>query len=110
MAKVFISGPMTGIEDWNRPAFMEAEYLLRMEGHIVMNPAVLPLGFTWKDYMEISLQMLSACDAVYMLEGWEDSAGARLERRYAIKRGMKVWENEGMLRPDYMTQFEVELW
>lgn len=38
---VFISGPMTGILDHNRPAFHEAAHRLRAHGYHVINPAEL---------------------------------------------------------------------
>lgn len=69
---VYIGGPMTGIPDKGRKAFAEAEKELLQEGYIVLNPAKLP------DNMPAER---------YMLDGWEASRGAAIERRYAEYQG-----------------------
>ncbi|MBN3043321.1 DUF4406 domain-containing protein [Pectobacterium brasiliense] len=40
--KVYISGPMTGIADFNRPAFNEEADRITTSGNIALNPASLP--------------------------------------------------------------------
>lgn len=42
--KIYIAGPMTGYPDYNRAAFNAKASELTAEGHIVLNPAVLPGG------------------------------------------------------------------
>ncbi|EFK4962598.1 DUF4406 domain-containing protein [Escherichia coli] len=42
--RVYIAGPMTGYENFNREAFHKVEEELKREGHTVLNPAVLPDG------------------------------------------------------------------
>lgn len=44
MTKIYIAGPMTGIPDYNRPAFNEYAAKLVEQGHTVLNPATLPDG------------------------------------------------------------------
>ena len=51
--RVYIAGPMTGYENFNREAFHRAEDALKREGHTVLNPAVLPDGLTQPHYMDI---------------------------------------------------------
>ena len=43
--RVYISGPMTGVPDLNRPAFDAAEKRLTAQGHFVINPAELSAMF-----------------------------------------------------------------
>lgn len=89
MAKVYIAGKITGLENY-KALFNKAEGMLWARDHVVMNPAVLPDGFEWKDYMPICFAMINACDMVYMLDNWEDSKGAKLEKHYAEAMGKVV--------------------
>lgn len=89
---IYICGPMTGIKDFNRPAFnLEAE-LLEQGGDVVLNPAVLPSGLSQFQYMDICLAMLRSADAILLLNGWELSSGAQAEMALAHKLGLKVIE------------------
>lgn len=90
--KVFISGPMTGYENFNREAFNGAETALRMAGFSVFNPAWLDFDDFWdyKDIMDIDLEALKHCDYIYQLDGWEQSEGACIEWEYAKKAGIKI--------------------
>ncbi len=94
--KVFISGPMTGYPDFNRPAFMEAETNLKAAGFSVFNPAWLKVdgGFTDQDLMAIDLAALSRCNYIYQLEGWQNSKGASAEWMAAIWSGISTVNKE----------------
>ena len=94
--RVYIAGPMRGVDDFNRPAFDDAEALLRDLGHDVVNPCRLDeeLGFFFKSDEEVTLDHLKeimardiaalyTCDRIAMLPGWEGSRGASLERQAA---------------------------
>lgn len=37
------------------------------------------------------LEILSRCDVVYMLKGWENSQGATIERQLALALGLEVY-------------------
>ncbi|EEZ5178118.1 DUF4406 domain-containing protein [Escherichia coli] len=88
--RVYIAGPMTGYEDFNRPAFHAAGKALSQEGHTVLNPAVLPDGLMQAQYMDICMAMIRSVDAVYLLKNWYQSAGARAELALAEKLGCAV--------------------
>ena len=45
---VYLSGPMTGLPDFNRPAFHAAAAALRAQGYVVINPAEVDLGLNRK--------------------------------------------------------------
>lgn len=85
--KVFISGPMSGYDDFNRPAFMEAEKMLKEAGFDVFNPAWLDVGNEWNkgELLAIDICALSHCDAIFLLKDWDRSTGAQLESAYSIK-------------------------
>ncbi|EFY9242407.1 DUF4406 domain-containing protein [Shigella boydii] len=88
--RVYIAGPMTGYKNFNREAFHNAEEELKREGHTVLNPAVLPDGLTQPQYMDICMAMIRCVDAIYMLKGWQRSAGAKAELALAEKLGYAV--------------------
>ncbi|WP_129991868.1 DUF4406 domain-containing protein [Rahnella sp. CFA14(1/10)] len=90
--KVYIAGPMTGLPHFNRPAFQQAAINLSFEKHLPLNPAILPDGLTEADYMAIALTMLQRAEAIYLLSGWQFSAGARAEHALALKLGLEVIE------------------
>ncbi|EOV0796590.1 DUF4406 domain-containing protein [Yersinia enterocolitica] len=88
--KTYIAGPMTGLPDFNRAAFNAAAKEIAASGHVPLNPAILPDGLSQPDYMCICMAMLQRADAIYMLGGWQSSAGARAEYALAEKLGMEI--------------------
>lgn len=91
--KVFISGPMSGYDNFNREAFMEAEKKLKEAGYSVFNPAwLLGLDSEWDtaSIMAIDMAALSRCDAIYQLDGWRESKGAKAEYRTAEWLGLDI--------------------
>lgn len=95
---VYIAGPMSGLPEFNYPAFNEVAEVLRRAGLQVENPAENPDQQTWLDYMRLSLRQISRADAVLMLEGWQRSRGAAIEQRLAEMLGLQVFYSlEGLL-------------
>ena len=90
--KVYITGPMTGLPDYNLPAFAAAEQALNAAGYDAVNPGARGVieGYTWVDYMKDAIRELLDCDGVAVLEGWSDSNGAKLELEIANALGMTV--------------------
>lgn len=86
--RIYIAGPMTGKPDFNRTAFSLAAVRLSAQGAIPLNPAMLPDGLSEADYMRIGLAMLQCAEGIYLLDGWQDSAGARAEYALAKKLGL----------------------
>ena len=88
-------GPITGREFSNGPAFERAYEFLVRKGHSPINPHALcrhhPADSSHADYMEMCLGAIGRCQAIYMLPGWEQSKGARMEYREATERGMCIW-------------------
>lgn len=86
---IYISGPMSGLPEYNRPAFHKKEAELRAHGCRVLNPAKIG-DLPYEMYWPINRAMLDGSDAIYMLDGWENSKGARKEFAHAVKSGLLV--------------------
>jgi hypothetical protein len=104
--KLYLAGPMTGIADYNFPAFDEAAKQLRGAGHTVFNPAendrmngfdatglqgheAAEHGFDLRTALKQDLSWI--CDhaeGIALLPGWEASKGARAEVALAKALGI----------------------
>ncbi len=87
--KIYIAGKITGEPNY-KEKFDIAAMNLEAQGHIVLNPAELPEGMRAADYMRICFAMIDTADAVYLLEDWEYSSGASVEKDYAVYTGKSV--------------------
>ena len=87
---VYIAGKMRGLPDYGRANFDEAARQLSELGYIVLNPAMLPVGMADTAYMPICLAMVDAADCVYMIDGWQESEGARIEYHYAVCQHKRI--------------------
>lgn len=88
--KVYIAGPMTGIEEFNHPAFERAEEHLRDLGLETWSPHRAFGGDTTLPraaYIEVGIRKLLDCDAIYLLKDWQRSEGAKLEAAVARELG-----------------------
>lgn len=86
--KVYVSGKITGLEPEDYiTRFNEAQEFLEAQGYMVMNPASAmaecTAGFSAEEYLHVCYAMIDVCDAVYVLDNWQTSQGARKELRYA---------------------------
>jgi hypothetical protein len=117
--KVYIAGPMTGIPQFNFPAFDAAAAALRERGLVVQSPAEMDdeedranamasedghylggtsRGKTWGDFLSRDVKMLADEDVseIYVLPGWERSKGARFETvAGALIMGMPIRRLDG---------------
>lgn len=87
---IYISGAITGRDFAEAKAqFDAAEKRLTDAGHRCVNPCSQGLidGYEWADYMRMDIQNLCQCTKIYMLKGWENSKGARLEHHIATEIG-----------------------
>lgn len=102
MSRIYISGAITGTDDFME-RFQKAEEKLKEAGHMVYNPAransYMPDGTSYEEYMKVSFCLLDLADTIYMLEGWENSKGARRELEYAKEKGKAIiFEKENPFR------------
>lgn len=98
MAHIYLSGPMTGLPDYNYPVFNAAADYLRAQGHTVHNPAEAFDGdttHTWTTYMRHDIELILKADEVRVLPGWHTSLGATLEVALAYSIGIPVGTIKG---------------
>ena len=113
--QIYVAGPMTGIPEFNFPAFNAAASKLRAAGHSVFNPAERDIerhggvdiskgnvsgcqdhaakehGFSLRDALADDCEWIChTADAIAMLPGWENSKGARAEWALAHALGHRV--------------------
>ena len=77
MTRVYIAGPMTGLPDFNYPAFNAAAAKLRALGLEVLNPAENPpppCG-TWTGYMRMALKATGGVRSRCVAAGMERQQG-----------------------------------
>lgn len=105
MARLYISGPVTGIENDNFAAFIDAQERLEAAGYIAKTPhASVPCDATWNLAMCVCINRLTThygsrafFDGVALLPGWEQSEGAKLEKAVAEACGIECRPLEGWL-------------
>ena len=94
---IYISGPISGVKDFHKN-FAEAEEMLLERRYNVINPArlntIFPEALPYGAYMQACLALLPYADAVYLLKGWEKSAGAQMELKIAQSLGLLIYEEE----------------
>jgi hypothetical protein len=93
MAKVYISGAITGLEyDAAFQNFENAEQEVKEMGGVPINPMKLDhkKKSDWYDFMEKDIAALLRCEGIYMLKNWGKSKGARCEYVLAKELGLNV--------------------
>lgn len=92
MIRIYVAGPMTGLPEFNYPAFRAAAEELRDLGYDVEDPStnVNPTPGDYHGWLRAGLAQLIWCNAVALLPGWEASGGARLEVAVGATLGMRV--------------------
>ena len=100
MMTVYIAGPFRGPNRWTvkRNVQVAREWALRVAeaGHVPVCPHAMYEDFdgllTDRFWLDATMELMRRCDAVVMIPGWEDSAGARGELKEALSLGMPCWE------------------
>lgn len=91
--RIYISGAISHYPmEQRREAFACAARYLDLNGWEPVNPFDngLPQPGNWREHMRRDIAMLLECDSIYMLLGWEQSKGAKLELDVASSCGIPV--------------------
>lgn len=108
---IYISGQMTGIYNYNFDKFNEVATMLKKDGYYICNPVDILKDLAAKDKIEIyelqrkdimknCIYSLLFCDAIYLIDGWEESDGACLEADIASELELKVY-TESVYRTEH---------
>jgi hypothetical protein len=93
---------MSGFDDFNFPAFFNAEKKLKKSGHVPWNPAQKDIDewgnienikkkANYRDCMRKDLNcLLDWAEAIYLLNGWEQSRGAKIEKALAEVLNLEI--------------------
>lgn len=92
--KIYLSGAISG-RDCREVAldFEAAQTQIRALSDLLpISPLDngLPLDTPWSAHMLRDLEILSTCDAVLMLPGWEHSPGCQIEKIFAERIGLRI--------------------
>lgn len=100
----YLSGPMTGLPDYNREAFDRAYEGLYKAKVKVRSPHLTPWPEMqtqmndeeiWQYFMRRALELELTCTGIILLEGWPSSKGAVLEMNIAASLKMPVFFLDG---------------
>lgn len=95
---IYISGPITGLH----PARVEMQFncakrQLKKFGQYPFSPwdlgKMLPDNFDHEDYLAVDLVILKKMDACLFLEGWENSRGCQVERKFCEKHKIIIYDS-----------------
>lgn len=95
---IYVAGPYSGDIEWNIKRAEEVSIRLIREGHHVITPHKNTAGYeryedkniTYETWMELSLNILSRCDAIYVMTGSQQSEGTQREIEFAKQHNIEI--------------------
>lgn len=101
MKRIYLSGPMHGLPDFNLPSFEVEATRLRQLGFEVVSPHELAAGRSgsWFDLRRNEVKSLCDCDTIAMLPGWQTSNSSRLDSDIGYGVGLLVTQVEFIQTP-----------
>ena len=99
---LYVAGPYRGMVEANIYEARQVAIKLWEAGHFALCPHLNTALFEHdckvddEVYINRDLDALARCDGIVMVQGWENSEGAKREHNYALENGMRVWYD-----PDY---------
>jgi hypothetical protein len=101
---IYIAGPISGYPDLNKPAFSEMANELLQCGFEVKNPHEFCADIKTDNssdpaYYKRGFIELTTCTDIILLNGWQYSKGAQIERQAAILFRQGIFESaEDLIR------------
>ena len=94
---IYVAGPYRGDVDANIAKARAAGIRLWEDNHVAITPHLNTAHFEKDcnidddDYIRGDLKILERCDAIVMLQGWEESAGATAEHNFATTHKIPIF-------------------
>ncbi len=90
----YLAGPISGFPDYLE-RHQKAKAYLEEQGHAVISPAVatkeMPVSkMTYQMFLDHGLLLLSFCDTLFLMPGWDKSSGCQMEYAYAKANGYQI--------------------
>lgn len=100
--RIYISGPMSGIDRLNFPLFNRTAVRLRNMRWEVVNPVEVnpDPDAKWLHCIAADLQAMDGCTAICMLPGWQKSFGAQIEHLAAQKMGLSIYDVADLIQQE----------
>lgn len=109
---IYISGGITGRPPTEyRAHFDGAAANMEARGYEVINPLYngLPEEASWHAHMRADIRLLTYCQEIYILRGWEKSTGASAEHALAKALGMVINYEQPPRHPEIKHAIETAL-
>lgn len=91
--KIYIAGKISGLPiERAMENFSIIAFALAWEGYEPVNPfeVVNNPDAEWSHAMKLGIKALMDCNAIFMMENWKDSLGARIEHNLAMALGIQI--------------------
>jgi hypothetical protein len=109
----YLAGPMSGIPEFNYPAFAEhAKYIREQLKYEVISPAEQGFGSFnpgttgYEEVLNDCVKLVSLADMLFVMEGWTKSNGARAEVMCAAVYNMPIHYIKESQTPGGLRYFE----
>lgn len=130
MKKVYIAGPMSGLPQFNFPAFYAAAEALRAVGYEVVSPAELDdaddagaamaskdgspesAKRTWGDFLARDVKLLAdtGITGIIFLPNWQKSKGAKLEAFVGVLAGLEFATLDAVVHDEVIVTHRAAGW
>lgn len=106
MKVVYVAGPYRAADNWLIEQNIRRSEEMALEiwrlGHVGISPHKLTQHYQYHlpddVWLKGDLEILSRCDAVILLQGWENSSGTKAEIEFALRERIPVFKDLEILK------------
>lgn len=110
---IYIAGPYRGDVENNIKKARALAAKCYLKGHNCITPHLnsaymdLDTGLGDEFWLNATMELLKKCDAICMVDGWEESVGSVAEFRYAMQNNIPVYVDEEPKKDELATEDEL---